>query len=217
MSIPTIQVLSISTALIASGGIATLTLFDVPLLKSQPASRSLPTTRWLFSRGSHIFPTAAFISSGGFSYLAYQSLPHGSTSSLATILQHATKGKPGLYLLAAALSISIAPVTTGLMLPTNFALIRMNEEKGGSRSAASASFREKSGASVRSAEESTDSKNDVSQWKDLSGPQERTIKETTKEEDEEVRRLLDIFAKLNMGRAVLIGAGGVVGLLAALL
>ena len=63
--------MGISTSLIAAGGIAALSLFDIPELRAQPASRSLPSTRWLFSRGSHIFPTAAYICTGSFGYLAY--------------------------------------------------------------------------------------------------------------------------------------------------
>lgn len=54
-----VQVSSIATSLIAAGGIASLSLFDVPELASQPADRALPQIRWLFSRGSHIFPQAA--------------------------------------------------------------------------------------------------------------------------------------------------------------
>jgi hypothetical protein len=212
----TIQILSISTALIASGGIASLSLFDIPLLKSQPASRSLPMIRWLFSRGSHIFPTAAGLSSSGFAYLAYTSLPQAAAQSLSTILQHAVKGQPGLYLAAAALSISIAPITSLAMIPTNFALIKKNEELGGARSADSAAYRSKAGSKQRSAEESVNNEDDVSQWTDLSVPQERTAKDSTKEQDEEVRELLEKFGKLNMLRAVAIGAGGIVGLMSAL-
>ncbi|KAF1944384.1 hypothetical protein EJ02DRAFT_323341, partial [Clathrospora elynae] len=211
----TIQVFSISTALMASGGIACLSLFDIPLLKSQPASRSLPMIRWLFSRGSHIFPTAAVSSASGFAYLAYTSIPTLSTKTLSSLLQQAIKGKPGLYLAAAALSMSIAPITS-TMIPTNFRLIQKNEELGGSRSVKSAAYREHTGAKQRNAEESVEGKDDVSQWTDLSRPQEKTRKESTKEEDEEVRGLMDKFARLNMLRAVGIGAGGIVGLMAAL-
>jgi hypothetical protein len=212
----TIQIFSITTALIASGGIASLSLFDTPLLQSQPASRSLPMIRWLFSRGSHIFPTAAALSSSGFAYLAYTSLPQTATRSLSTILQHAVKGQPGLYLAAAVLSISIAPITSLAMIPTNFALIKKNEELGGARSAASADYRSKAGSKQRSAEESVNNQDDVSQWKDLSVPQERTEKESSKQQDREVNELLDKFGKLNMLRAVAIGAGGIVGLMGAL-
>ncbi|KAK0270642.1 hypothetical protein LTR35_010850 [Friedmanniomyces endolithicus] len=80
------QLLSISIALLASGGIASLSLFNVPLLQSQPASRSLPQTRWLFSRGSHTFPQAAFLSSAGFAYLAWTAVPSGSFGDLVGLV-----------------------------------------------------------------------------------------------------------------------------------
>jgi hypothetical protein len=211
----TVQIISICTALLASGGIAALSLFDVPMIQSQPASRSLPMIRWLFSRGSHTFPTAAITSASGFVYLAYTSLPSFSLNSTSLLLQHAAKGKPGLYLAASALSFSIAPITS-FMIPTNFVLIRKNEELGGSRSAASADYRAKAGSKERSADESVDSKDDVSQWKDLSVPQEETERKSTKAEDKEVNDLLERFGQLNMLRAVAIGSGGIVGLLAAL-
>ncbi|KAH7061980.1 hypothetical protein BKA63DRAFT_527195 [Paraphoma chrysanthemicola] len=217
------QILSVSTALVASGGIATLSLFDIPLLKSQPASRSLPMTRWLFSRGSHIFPTAAAISSSGFAYLAYSALPIGQRT-ISAFLQHATRGTVGLYAAAAALTISIAPWTMIAMIPTNFTLIKLNEQLGGTRSAKSAQYRQKiaedpnkmPGGWDRSAEDSVDGKDDVSQWLDFSPPQERTRKDSSKKQDEEVRELLEKFKFLNWARAVLMGVGGVVGLSAAL-
>lgn len=119
------QVASITIALLASGGIATLSLFDVPELQSQPASRSLPQIRWLFSRGSHIFPSAAFVTSAGFASLAFSALPTGQ-QTLAQIASHAIKGgKVSGYLAAAVLTISIAPWTVGVMVPTNFSLIKM--------------------------------------------------------------------------------------------
>jgi len=54
------------------------------------------------------------------------------------------------------------------------------------------------------------------EFTDLSGPQERTKDESTQEDDEKVRELLEKFRWLNLVRAVLIGAGGVVGLYAAM-
>jgi hypothetical protein len=126
------------------------------------------------------------------------------------------KGQPGLYLAAAALSISIAPITSLAMIPTNFALINKNEELGGARSAESAAYRSEAGSKQRSAAESVNNEDDVSQWKDLSVPQEKTAKDSTKEQDKEVGELLDKFGKLNMLRAVAIGAGGIVGLMGAL-
>jgi hypothetical protein len=172
--------------------------------------------RWLFSRGSHTFPTAAITSASGFVYLAYTSLPSSSLELVSSSLQYAAQGKPGLYLAAAALSFSIAPITSLVMIPTNFALIKKNEELGGSRSEASAEYRKQTGAKERSADESVDSQADVSQWKDLSVPQGKTEKESSKAEDQEVNELLDRFGKLNMLRALAIGSGGIVGLMAAL-
>jgi hypothetical protein len=102
--------LSISTSLPASGGIIALTIFSTPSLKSQPASRSLPQTRWLFSRGSHISPQAAVISFAG---LARNS------------------GKVDGYLAAVALSPCIGPFTGLAVISTNFELIERNEERGG--------------------------------------------------------------------------------------
>jgi len=207
------QLLSISTALLGAGSIGTLSLFDVPLLQSQPASRSLPSIRWLFSRGSHIFPQAAAVSSAAFAYLAYDALPLDNRSLLALLRGIDDGGKISCYVAAAALTISIAPFTTFVMLPTNFELIQKNEDSGGARSEASAS----SGATGgRSAEESVAGKNDVDELRDLSKPQEKSSKETTEKEDREVKRLLERFGALNGVRAVLMGLGGVVGLLGSL-
>jgi hypothetical protein len=216
-----VQIFSITTALLASGGIATLSLFDVPIISSQPASRALPLTRWLFSRGSHIFPTAAFLSCSGFSFLAYRTLPLGHRT-FSAFLSSLSTPKTGLYVAAAALTISIAPFTQ-LMIPTNFRLIEMNEALGGTRSAKSAEYRaekhtpQMAGEWPRGADESVEGKDDVSQWFDFSPPQERTRKESSKKQDEEVRGLLEKFGKLNSVRAGLMGLGGVVGLVGSLL
>ncbi|KAH4292478.1 hypothetical protein HBH64_184230 [Parastagonospora nodorum] len=190
-------------------------------LQSQPASRSLPLTRWLFSRGSHIFPTAALFSSSGFAYLAYSALPPASRS-FAGLMKYAAKGKVGLYAAAAALTISIAPFTH-FMLSTNFKLIKMNEALGGTRSAASAVYREEkyeqqmAGEWPRGADESVNGDDDVSQWWDWSGPQERTRRESSKSQDQEVRGLLEEFGRMNGVRAGLMGVGGLVGLFGALM
>lgn len=209
------QLLSISIALIASGGIASLSSFDVPLLQSQPASRSLPLTRWLFSRGSHIFPQAASVSCAGFVYLAYDALPP-TTHTIAQLFSLTSNPtKINAYLAAAVLSISIGPIT-GLMIPTNFTIIKMNEEKGGMRSAESARQGNEQPGN-RSAEDSVNSKGEASQFTDLSGPQTKTSEETSREEDDKVQELLSRFAWMNSARALAIGTGGVVGLWAALL
>jgi hypothetical protein len=210
-----VQIFTISTALFTAGGIAALSSFDIPLIRSQPASRSLPMLRWLFSRGSHTAPTGIMLSSAGFLYLTYTAVP-SSARSLGDMIPHMVKGRPGLYLLASALSFSTAMFTSVIMIPTNFELIKRNEDLGGSHSAESAAYRAKIGAKPRSAEESVDGKEDVSQWSDLSDPQGKTERDSTQKEDEEVRALLTRFERLNYVRAGLMGAGGVVGLLAAL-
>jgi hypothetical protein len=206
--IKTTLILSACTSLIGSGGILALTFFDIPILASQPASRSLPSTRWLFSRGSHVFPTAAIISSTGFVSLAYASIPN--EVRLFEILRTSSDArfKAMGYLAASLLSISIAPVTS-FMIPTSFRLIELNERKGGARSSRSAALGDEGG---RSAEESVDGKGQISQWSDVSGPQERTREGvSTKAENEEVRALLEKFGRWNAVRGVLLGLGGVVG------
>lgn len=221
--IKTVQIVSITTSLIASGGIATLSLFDVPELQSQPASRSLPMTRWLFSRGSHIFPSASFVSSAGFAILAYVSLPlvargQSITAAITQLLKFASNSpKVNGYIAASALTLSIAPFTTIAMIPTNFRLIELNEKKGGSRSEKTARESSQSaGSGSRSAEDSVDGKNQPNQFTDLSGPQTQTREETSSSEDEEVKQLIGRFGALNACRAVLMGVGGIVGLFAAL-
>jgi hypothetical protein len=105
-----------------------------------------------------------------------------------------------------------------MQIPTNFSLIQMNEDKGGARSSENAkALGEKWQPGERSAQDSVNSKGEVqSELTDLSWSQSKTQKESTKEEDEKARELLGKFGQLNAVRAVLIGAGGVVGLLSAL-
>ncbi|KAK1824425.1 hypothetical protein LTR12_001017 [Friedmanniomyces endolithicus] len=207
------QLLSICIALLASGGIASLSLFNVPLLQSQPASRSLPQTRWLFSRGSHTFPQAAFLSSAGFAYLAWTAVPLGQVGEFVSYVMQG--GRVSGYVAAAVLTLSIAPVTMVGMIPTNFALIQKNEDLGGARSDRSARDGDAK-AGLRSAEESVNAKGVVEELTDLSGPQERTTEDSSEEDDREVRELLGKFAVLNGVRAVLMGLGGIVGLWTAL-
>ncbi|KAF5974035.1 hypothetical protein FBULB1_7939 [Fusarium bulbicola] len=205
----TVEIISISTALMASGGIVTLTFFDVPELQSQPASRSLPSIRWLFSRGSHVFPSASLLSTIGFIHSASSSNLTGSGSLFAI---STNTPKTNTFLTAAALAFSIAPFTQ-LMIPTNFSLIEENNKLGGARSEKAA---EQDTSLDRSAWESAKGTGEGFEFTDLSGPQERTERESTAEEDEKVRSLLERFRWLNLVRGVLIGAGGVVGLYAAI-
>ncbi|KAL4732167.1 hypothetical protein ACLX1H_001175 [Fusarium chlamydosporum] len=203
-----VQAFSITTALLASGGIATMTFFDIPELQSQPASRSLPAIRWLFSRGSHVFPSASLLSTIGFIYSA--SVSNESLSPLYALSDNTSKANT--FLLAAALSFGIAPFTQ-LMIPTNFALIRENNKLGGARSEKAAAQGDAS--ADRSALDSVKGSGEGVEFTDLSGPQERTEKDSSPEQEEKVRNLLERFRWLNLVRAVLIGAGGVVGIYAA--
>ena len=175
-----VQTLSIATSLIASGGIMTLSLFDVPIIQSQPASRSLPSIRWLFSRGSHIFPQAAMISSAGFMYLAYAALPVSRHSLIRTLSQGNSYSSTVVgYILAAALSASIGPFTAFLMIPTNFQLIEKNAQMGGARSAKPAVQGER--GLQRSAEDSVQGLGEVNELTDLSGPQDKTQRDSSKQ------------------------------------
>ncbi|KAL8724610.1 MAG: hypothetical protein Q9166_007850 [cf. Caloplaca sp. 2 TL-2023] len=221
-SIAFLQTLSISTSLVAAGGIASLTLFNVPSLQALPASRSLPQIRWLFSRGSHIFPTAAALSSAGFTSLAFFALSEGQRSLQQFLNGCVENGMVQGYLAAAVLSISIGPMTA-LMVPTNFELIRTNEEKGGTRSEKNAVESEGKGktqgggsGNKDKAHASISGEGQVSEFSDLSKPQGKVDNETTEEDDEKVGDLLAKFGTMNMARAMLIGAGGIVGLLTAL-
>lgn len=215
----TTLVLSIGTSLVASGGILSLTFFDIPILVSQPASRSLPSVRWLFSRGSHTFPTAAVLSTSGFAWLAYSAIP--ASVRLAELLSGSSIARTKFlgYAAASLLSLSIGPVTTYLMIPTNFKLIELNERLGGAKSSRSAELGDRGG---RSAEESVYGENqtgqfsDLSQFTDVSGPAEKTGRESSAQEDAEVKNLLGKFGRLNSLRGFLIGLGGIVGLATAL-
>ncbi|GAB7346948.1 hypothetical protein MBLNU459_g2007t1 [Dothideomycetes sp. NU459] len=108
-------------------------------------------------------------------------------------------------------SFSTVVLLRPIMIPTNFSLIKMNEEKGGSRSAKSASENDAQPGD-RSAEDSVDGKGKAPQFTDLSGPQEQTDQSTYDEDDKEMRKLLDKFAVMNSARAVVIGVGGMIGL-----
>lgn len=143
------------------------------------------------------------LSAAGFGYLAYKTLPVVTLKSLGT----------NGYVSAALLAFSIAPFTPIVMIPNNFALIEKNEDLGGARSAANA----KLGPSGNTtAEESVDGKGQVSQFTDLSDPQTKTKQGSTTTDNEEVKEMLRKFQMQNMVRALLLGAGGIVGLITAL-
>ena len=218
-SIVVANVLAVSASLLASGGILALSLFDIPELRAQPASRSLPSIRWLFSRGSHIFPQAAVLSSVSFATLAYhsyQALPVSSSSAILPSLLDTHRGWAVLgYMLASVLTVSIALFTTLVMLPSvNSELIQLNLQLGGSRSQASEQHKQQSSKQrqQRTATDSINSKGDINELTDLSGPQAVTNREATEAEEGRVRLLLDRFGWLNAARGTLLALGGVVGL-----
>lgn len=191
-----------------------MSLFDVPQAQAQPVSRALPAIRWLFSRGSHIFPTTSCLITAGFAYLAINALPQGRTAT--QLLRLGSNGiQVNGYLTAAFLNFAIAPFTMFFMVPNNFAIIEFNEKKGGARSQRSA----KQGqymAGERNADDSISGKGEPNQFTDLSGPQSKTGFESTAEEDERVRAMISKFGYQNAVRAILGGVGGVVGLITAL-
>lgn len=161
-------------------------------------------------------PQASLLSSSGFAYLAYKAIPTSNRTVLQLLRLASNSTKVNGYLAAALLAMSIGPFTALVMVPTNFSLIKMNEDLGGSRSAESARTNTRK-PGERSAEDSVNSVGEASQFTDLSGPQGKTKRDSTQEEDEKARALLSKFGAMNAVRAVLIGAGGVVGLWTALL
>lgn len=159
------------------------------------------------------------LSTSGFAWLAYSAIP--ASIRITELLSGSSIARAKFLGFAAAslLSLSIGPVTTSLMIPTNFRLIELNERLGGAKSSRSAELGDKGG---RSAEESVYGKDqkgqfsDWSQFTDVSGPSERTGRESSAQEDAEVRVLLEKFGRLNALRGVLIGLGGILGLATAL-
>ena len=113
---------------------------------------------------------------------------------------------------------SIGPYTQQVMLANNFALIKKNEDLGGSRSVNSAAEKRQQGvkAGQYSAEDSVNSKKLWDELRDLSGPMEKTEKDSSEADDKEVKERLATFGQQNLVRAILLGAGGIVGLVAAL-
>ena len=207
-----IQTASISISLLAAGGIAALTFFDTPLAQAQPASRSLASIRWLFSRGSYVFPTASILSGVGFAYLAINAMPLPLGRSSFSILNLDSNGlKFNGYLAALALNFAICPFTI-LMILNNF---ETDEKKRGARSEKSAEEGQHN-TGQRSTDDSVSGKGDPNQYTDLSLPQSQAPRELTAEEKEQVREMLGKFGRQNSVRAVLCGVGGIVGLVASL-
>lgn len=104
------------------------------------------------------------------------------------------------------------------MVPNNFASIKMNADKGRARNEKAWA---KDGPGVarpgRTAEDSVRGEEEGDEFTDWSGPQGKTRDASTREEDDEVRQRLAAFGRQNMVRAVLMAAGGIVGLVTVLL
>ena len=126
--------------------------------------------------------------------------------------------KTNLFLAAAGLALSIGPFTQIFMIPLNFSMIKKNKELGGVRSE-KAMLEAKNAKTTaapgsRSASDSVAGKGEGNEFTDLSGPQTSTARDSTPEEDGEMKKRLSQFARLNSVRAILIGAGGLLGLVA---
>lgn len=121
------------------------------------------------------------------------------------------------YAAAALLCVAIAPWTTLVMLPNNYEFIRMNSERGGARSVRAAEVLASGGEKRdRSKDDLIRGAGEGDQLADMSGPLGELPERTTEGEDEKVREMLGLFARQNLVRAVLMAAGGVVGLITAL-
>jgi len=129
-SLKVAQATAIITSAFASGGILTISFLSVPalLLPARPtpgsqASSSPPSHlisqvtqqwRWAYNVGKVIFPSLAASSALAYTYLAY-ALKHSKISQT--------------YLAAAAVTMSIAPYTLAVMLPTNKRLMERAARK----------------------------------------------------------------------------------------
>ncbi|KAK4959533.1 hypothetical protein LTR66_010507 [Elasticomyces elasticus] len=112
------DILSTTTALLTSGAILSISLFEIPNLLSTPSTTSLPQLRALFSRGSHVVPPAASASLAIYAWLAYHADRAGHLD------------RRNGYVAAAVGVASIMPFTTLVMLPAaNGRLIEMEENR----------------------------------------------------------------------------------------
>jgi len=128
-----LQTVGITTSLLASGSILSFSAFDVPQLQNpgQATSSTLQNVRFIFSRGSHVFPYAATIAAGAFGLLAYMTPEGPDFASIASPQEY--QNTKSLYWTAAASALSILPYTVFFMLPTaNGPLKKMisKQEKG---------------------------------------------------------------------------------------
>ncbi|KAI5206801.1 hypothetical protein E4T39_02334 [Aureobasidium subglaciale] len=113
------KILGPSVSIATAGAILSISALYTPLLsnsarsqtspKPSPAS-TLPSIRFIFSRGSHFFPQAATFAAANFGYLAFY-----SSTSVVKVLGMDMGTRAG-FVVAAVLSMAIGPIT-GVMLP----------------------------------------------------------------------------------------------------
>ncbi|KAI5270176.1 hypothetical protein E4T47_06365 [Aureobasidium subglaciale] len=113
------KVVGPSVSIATAGAILSISALYTPLLSNSARSQSsskpsptatLPSIRFIFSRGSHFFPQAATFAAANFSYLAYY-----SANTAVKVLGMEMGTRTG-FVAAAVLSMAIGPIT-GLMLP----------------------------------------------------------------------------------------------------
>jgi hypothetical protein len=113
------KIIGPATSLATAGAILSISALYTPLLSSSARSQStskpspsstLPAIRFIFSRGSHFFPQAAAFAAANFGTLAYH-----YSNDVVNVLGWEMGRKTG-YIVAAALSIAIGPITW-VMLP----------------------------------------------------------------------------------------------------
>lgn len=220
-TIKVLQTVGITTSLLSAGALLAYNFFDIPVLKSQPASRSLPSIRWFFSRGSHLFPSAVVVSTSAFTCLAYNATLPVQGSGLSA-LQLMTYGRVPGYIAAALLASGVAIVTMTVMVPhPNFDIIRLNKELGGAASQGLKREQQRQDVSDEKLENSSgppdvDGDFKASEFRDTTGPMGETDRQSTPEQDEKARELIERFRQLNMVRTLLMLGSGIVGLIVAL-
>ncbi|TKX26423.1 hypothetical protein C1H76_1385 [Elsinoe australis] len=135
------QITGTASSLVAAGAILSISALINPVLDTSARSVSaekpsptttLPAIRFLFSRGSHIFPQAATVAGACFGYLAYNNSGRSGLVKPLQALVGVSLSKGAGYTLAAALSTAIMPLTFVMLPLANNSLREMAElkEKG---------------------------------------------------------------------------------------
>jgi len=195
--IRTVQAIGITSSAVLSGGILSFSVVLIPTLalpahptKRESDSSDQPGTptshlarqwRHSFNTGKHIAPPIALLSSTAYAYLAY-------LFRRATPVQEPELRTSNLYILAAALALSLVPYTLVVMMPTNQRLL------------------------VRAAQADDEAATPVEKERDMA----TTGVPAKAEEDAEVCGLLEKWSRMNVVRGCLPLAATVVGLFATL-